>query len=91
VLVRVGADRTIRVIDHGEGVDEKHRELIFEPFWRRSDEAPGNGLGLAIVQELIEMLGGRIGVATTPGGGATFVMSFPMRREALDEDAQAQL
>ncbi|TDX67203.1 signal transduction histidine kinase [Methylosinus sp. sav-2] len=92
VLVRVGADRTIRVIDHGEGIDEKHRELIFEPFWRRSDEAPGNGLGLAIVQELIEMLGGRIGVATTPGGGATFVMSFPTRlRDALDEDAHAQL
>jgi len=79
VLVRVAADRTVCVVDHGEGVAERDRQLIFEPFWRRNDAAPGTGLGLAIVKELIDKLGGRIAVETTPGGGATFALSFPAR------------
>lgn len=76
VLVRVGADATVAVIDHGEGVAESDRELIFEPFWRKTDAKPGAGLGLAIVKELMEAHDGRIFVEETPGGGATFKLSF---------------
>ena len=82
VLVRVDADCRVSVVDHGEGVAEKDRELIFEPFWRRNEAEPGAGLGLAIVKELIDKLGGRILVETTPGGGATFALSFPARRNS---------
>lgn len=52
VSIRVGADREIEVIDHGEGVAPEDREQIFEPFWRKSDAPPGTGLGLAIVKEI---------------------------------------
>jgi two-component system, OmpR family, sensor kinase len=52
---------------------------IFEPFWRKSDVAPGTGLGLAIAKELIDAHGGGIWVETTPGGGATFKISFDPR------------
>lgn len=82
VLVRVDADRSVSVIDHGEGVAEKDRELIFEPFCRRNEAGSGIGLGLAIVKELIDKLGGRIFVETTPGGGATFALSLPGRRDS---------
>ncbi|HEY8063904.1 MAG TPA: HAMP domain-containing sensor histidine kinase [Methylosinus sp.] len=78
VLVRIDADRRVSVIDHGGGVAERDRELIFEPFWRRNESEPGAGLGLAIVKELIDKLGGRVLVETTPGGGATFSVSFPV-------------
>ncbi|HXZ16102.1 MAG TPA: ATP-binding protein, partial [Roseiarcus sp.] len=64
------------VIDHGEGVDVEDRETIFEPFWRKSDATPGTGLGLAIARELMTKHSGRIRVEETPGGGATFRLSF---------------
>ena len=76
VSIRVGADREIEVVDHGEGVAPEDRELIFEPFWRKSDAPPGTGLGLAIVKEIVETHGGRISVGETAGGGATFRMTF---------------
>ncbi len=78
VIVRVGPDATIEVLDHGEGVAESDREVIFEPFWRKSDGATGTGLGLAITREIIDALCGRIEVEQTPGGGATFKVSFSM-------------
>ncbi|MGJ0396489.1 MAG: sensor histidine kinase [Methylocystis sp.] len=77
VLVRVLPSATIEVIDHGQGVAAEDRNAIFEPFWRKSDTTPGAGLGLAIAKELVDKLGGRIWVEDTPGGGATFKLSFP--------------
>ena len=77
VIVRVTADATVEVVDHGEGVAPADREKIFEPFWRKSDATPGTGLGLAISRELIDKLGGRIWVEQTPGGGATFKIALP--------------
>ncbi|MBG0808403.1 HAMP domain-containing histidine kinase [Methylosinus sp. H3A] len=78
VSVVVGADASIAVVDHGAGVEESDRELIFEPFWRKNDLTPGTGLGLAIVQELVGLHGGAISVSTTRGGGAKFEVTFPM-------------
>jgi len=60
-------------------VKREERELVFEPFWRKSRATPGSGLGLAIARELLEKLGGRIWVEDTPGGGATFKLSFARR------------
>jgi two-component system OmpR family sensor kinase len=77
VVVRVRSGAVVEVIDHGEGIAESDRELIFEPFWRKSEATPGTGLGLAIAKELVEKLQGRIWVEETPGGGATFKLAFP--------------
>jgi signal transduction histidine kinase len=77
VHVRVNEDATFEVSDHGDGVAPRDREAIFEPFWRKSETTPGTGLGLAIAKELVEAYGGRIWVDDTPGGGATFKISFP--------------
>lgn len=70
--------RRVRSIDHGEGVAETDRQLIFEQFWRKTDAMPGTGLGLAIIKEIMNAHGGRIWVGETPGGGATFKLSVPM-------------
>jgi two-component system OmpR family sensor kinase len=78
VLARVRDDAVVEVIDHGEGVSEADREMIFEPFWRKSDATPGTGLGLAIAKELMEKLQGRIWVEETRGGGATFKLWLPV-------------
>lgn len=77
VVVRVRSDAVVEVIDHGAGIAESDREMIFEPFWRKSEATPGSGLGLAIAKELMEKLHGRIWVERTHGGGATFKLAFP--------------
>lgn len=77
VIARIMADGIVVVSDHGEGVAEGDRELIFQPFWRKSEATPGTGLGLAIAKEIMDAHGGRVWVEDTPGGGATFKLSFP--------------
>jgi signal transduction histidine kinase len=81
VVVRLDPERTVSVIDHGEGVAEADREIIFEPFWRKSETTPGSGLGLSIARDLIGKHKGRIWVEDTPGGGATFKLWFPSAAE----------
>ena len=81
VVVRVGADAVVEVVDHGEGVAPLDREMIFEPFWRKSETTLGTGLGLAVAKDLMAKMQGRIAVAETPCGGATFRLSF--RREGV--------
>ncbi|MBG0812521.1 HAMP domain-containing histidine kinase [Methylosinus sp. H3A] len=76
IIIRVGPGPVVCVIDHGEGVARAEREMIFEPFWRRSEATPGTGLGLAIAKELMEKLRGSIAIEETPGGGATFELIF---------------
>jgi signal transduction histidine kinase len=77
VLIKLTEDALFEVVDHGEGVSKEYREIIFEPFWRKSEVSPGTGLGLAIARELITKLNGRIWVEDTLGGGATFKIALP--------------
>jgi signal transduction histidine kinase len=76
VVVRIEEEAIVSVADHGAGVPEEERQMIFEPFWRKSEATPGAGLGLAIAKDLVEKHKGRIWVEETPGGGATFRVSF---------------
>ncbi|HEV3275053.1 MAG TPA: HAMP domain-containing sensor histidine kinase [Candidatus Dormibacteraeota bacterium] len=72
----------IDVIDHGPGVPAAQRERIFERFHRadplRSRDQGGSGLGLSIATAVVSAHGGRISVADTPGGGATFRIELPV-------------
>jgi len=77
VVVRLADAAALEVVDHGAGIAESEREMIFEPFWRGAETSPGTGLGLAIVKEIVELHGGVVSVEPTPGGGATFRISFP--------------
>ena len=80
----------IAVCDHGDGIPVQLREQIFQRFWRadtsRTRETGGSGLGLSIVAAIVETLHGTVTVGDTPGGGATFRVSFPLSqsRDAAD-------
>jgi signal transduction histidine kinase len=77
------------VEDNGIGVSPEDQSRIFQPFVRlhAMEEYPGSGLGLAAVQKAVELMGGRVGVRSTPGKGSTFwiELSGPeMSHEILD-------
>jgi two-component system, NtrC family, sensor histidine kinase HydH len=69
----------IAVIDRGSGIDPKHMESIFNPFFTTKSE--GVGLGLAIVSKIIDEHGGQIAVESTPGEGSVFRVYLPAVRE----------
>jgi two-component system OmpR family sensor kinase len=73
----------LAVSDRGSGIDGSDTQRVFERFYRadtsRSRQAGGNGLGLSIVAGLVAAHGGSVAVADRDGGGATFVMSLPLR------------
>lgn len=79
----------IAVIDHGAGVPSADRERIFERFFRSANAQSitdtGMGLGLYICRRIVEEHGGRIWVEGTPGGGATFVFSIPLKPDLAPE------
>lgn len=78
-------DVRFRVVDRGSGVPSELRERIFEPFERFDPHSGlGTGLGLPVSRRLAEVLGGRLVVEETPGGGATFVLVLPMKLSSDD-------
>jgi signal transduction histidine kinase len=76
-----GQDWLIQVRDNGPGIAIKDQETIFQEFVQLSnpqrDRSLGLGLGLAIVQRLIKLLGHQIEVRSLPGQGATFGLRIP--------------
>jgi signal transduction histidine kinase len=74
---REGAAPTVRVTvqDSGAGIPPEHLGKIFDPFF--STKERGTGLGLALVQQIVVEHGGRVDVASGPGEGTTFSLTFP--------------
>lgn len=72
-----GTTTSIDVRDTGIGIDVSDRERVFERFYRASEEAPGNGLGLAISNDIIRAHDGRLTVASDVGIGSTFTVTLP--------------
>jgi signal transduction histidine kinase len=76
-------DGTVRVsvTDDGPGLAPAERQRVFEKFFRADPDLthspPGTGLGLYICKELVERMGGRIGVDSSPHEGATFWFELP--------------
>lgn len=66
----------IAVIDRGSGIDPKHLENIFNPFFTTKPE--GVGLGLAIVSKIVDEHGGQITVESTLGEGSVFRVYLPV-------------
>lgn len=66
------------VTDSGIGIDKKNMDKLFDPF-EQFDKAydSGNGLGLAIVHSLVNLLEGVIEVESTPGIGSVFTVTIP--------------
>ncbi len=75
----------IRAVDTGPGISLDQENALFEPFNRLgADQTPveGTGIGLAICKRLIDMMGGTIGVESTPGEGSCFYIDLDLAKHA---------
>ena len=72
----------IEIIDDGPGIEQRHRDRVFERFYRvdpgRSRDMGGTGLGLAIVKHLVDLMGGTVGIRPRDGGGTIFWLTLPV-------------
>ncbi|HET9982275.1 MAG TPA: ATP-binding protein [Longimicrobiales bacterium] len=92
VRVRVGASGRdaqdacviVEVADNGRGVPEFDRPRLFERFFRSDNtvDVEGTGLGLSLVRDAVERVGGRIWADFPESGETVFVFTLPARREA---------
>lgn len=67
----------IRISDNGVGIEPDYHQKIFDMFFRASVKSEGSGLGLYIVKETLEKIGGSIQVESVPGEGSTFTFEIP--------------
>lgn len=70
--------KRIDVVDHGPGISDIDKPLVFDRFYRATATRalPGSGLGLAIVKQFADDHGATVSVSDTPGGGATVTLQF---------------
>ncbi len=82
----------VHVLDQGPGVPVEDRARLLERFQRgrSTAEVPGSGIGLAVVDTLMQAMGGRVEIGDAPGGGADFRLLLPMAPEPeLSEPARS--
>jgi PAS domain S-box-containing protein len=79
--VPAAASVRVEVADQGMGIPPAEQEAVFEKFYRGDPQhravPGGTGLGLYICRELVQRMGGTIGVRSRPGGGSTFWFQLP--------------
>jgi signal transduction histidine kinase len=90
---REGGDWCLVVADHGIGIPPEQREQVFQMFHRLHglDAYDGAGMGLAIVERIVERHGGHVRAAATPGGGATFLVTLPAAVASASDEARPAL
>jgi len=80
-LKRVGESLEIRIEDNGPGIAEAVRDRLFEPFVSHGKEN-GTGMGLTVVQKILQDHGGDVAVEQTSASGTTFRVNIPLNPSA---------
>lgn len=78
----------LTVQDNGQGIDPEFHNKIFGMFFRGNKNATGNGLGLYIVKETVEKLGGRLSFSSVLNEGTTFTIELPLMEPVIVEKSE---
>ncbi len=82
------------VRDSGKGISAIALENIFEPFTQedgsRSRSHEGLGIGLSVMKQIVELMGGEVSVNSTEGKGSAFTFNLPLEIERSEADKQIQ-
>ena len=76
-------DNWVTISDNGIGIDEENLSRIFDMFYRATEQSDGSGIGLYIVKNAVDKLGGQINVASKPGHGTRFNLLLPNRINSI--------
>lgn len=80
---RQGSSTVVRVEDDGPGVPDDQRERIVERGGRADSQHPGQGIGLALVTDMLEEMGGILSIENSALGGAAFCVTLPAAPRSL--------
>jgi two-component system sensor histidine kinase PhcS len=69
----------LSVRDNGGGIDARHLDKIFDPFYTTKDVGKGMGLGLSICYSIVQEYGGKISAKTEPGKFCEITLEFPVK------------
>jgi signal transduction histidine kinase len=88
-LYRHNGGVNLEVVDHGIGIPAKEQLKIFEKFYRVGDplvhNTKGSGLGLSLVQHIVQAHGGEVAVESAPGRGSKFIIILPIQNSELQQ------
>jgi signal transduction histidine kinase len=87
------ADSRLHLVisDNGQGIEDDLLPKIFNMFFRGTNQSKGSGLGLYIVKETIEKMGGSIHVESTLASGTSFIISLPAALTTIPIEANKQV
>jgi signal transduction histidine kinase len=74
----VDSEVLVKVSDTGVGITPENQKRLFTPFFTTKPKGEGTGLGLSVSYDIIERLGGSIGVESAVGAGTTFTIRLPI-------------
>ena len=76
-----GSNVVVRIRDFGPGIPEEELPHVKMKFYKGSSKARGNGIGLAVCEEIVTMHGGTLTLENAPGGGTLVTISLPTGEE----------
>lgn len=88
--LQAGRWARVTVQDTGDGMDDATRRRIFEPFFSTRPSGRGTGLGLAVVQSIVQGHDGAVVVESTPGRGSAFSVYLPALEDELSRPGAGQ-
>ena len=68
----------VTVADSGEGISAEDVSHVFEPWYRGGHRSSEGGLGLTVVQQVVQAHGGEVRVESRPGAGTRFTIELPL-------------
>jgi len=78
---REGNNLKVVVKDTGIGIPQEEHQLIFNPFYRifnKDINIEGTGIGLTLVKQFVQDMGGSVGIESSPGQGSSFWFTLPI-------------
>ena len=81
-----GAYVCMAVSDTGMGIEKNTMDRIFDPYFTTKEKGKGTGLGLAVVNNIVNHCGGAVSVDSTPGKGSRFSVFLPAKERAAEKE-----